>query len=108
MAKKVTTSFVDDIDGSDAEGTVTFSYDSKLYEIDLSSANKKKLEAALEPYIKAGRSAGGSRRSSGSSSRAGIRTDSSAIRAWAKDNGHEVSERGRVPTSVIEAYDAAH
>jgi len=108
MAKKTITTYVDDIDGSDADGTVTFSFDSTLYEIDLSSKNRKKLEDALEPFIKAARSTGGSRRSGSSSARKGSRTDLASMRAWARDNGHEVSERGRVPASVIEAYDATH
>ncbi|MGC5171284.1 histone-like nucleoid-structuring protein Lsr2 [Micromonospora sp. DT81.3] len=108
MAKKTITTYIDDIDGSDADGTVTFSFDSKLYEIDLSSKNRKKLVDALEPFIKAARSAGGSRRSTSSSARGASRTDLASVRAWARDNGHEVSERGRVPASVIEAYDVAH
>ncbi|MGC5173267.1 histone-like nucleoid-structuring protein Lsr2 [Microbacterium sp. DT81.1] len=108
MAKKTITTYVDDIDGSDADGTVTFSFDSKLYEIDLSSKNRKKLEDALTPFIKSARSTGNPRRSNSSSARGAGRTDLVSVRAWARDNGHEVSERGRVPASVIEAYDSAH
>lgn len=108
MARKVITTVLDDIDGSDDAETVTFSYENKLYEIDLSDSNKKKLEDALEPFISAARSAGGSARRSTSAPRGGGRTDLAAIRAWAKDNGHDVSDRGRVPASVIEAYDANH
>ena len=108
MAKKTITTYVDDIDGSDADGTVTFGFDSKLYEIDLSSKNRKKLENALEPFIKAARSTGGPRRSSSQSARGTSRTDLASVRAWARDNGHDVSERGRIPASVIKAYDAAH
>jgi hypothetical protein len=108
MATKITTSYVDDIDGTDASGTVSFTYDSKSYEIDLSDKNKKSLEDALAPYIKAARSTGGRGRSTSGSPRGGGRTDLAAIRAWAKDNGHEVSDRGRIPATVIEAYDEAH
>lgn len=107
MAKKTVTSIYDDIDGTEGASTVTFSLDGKSYEIDLNDKNKDKLAKALDPYISAGRSTGGSRRSSGGS-RSGGRTDLAAIRAWAKDNGHDVSERGRIPASVIEAYDSAH
>lgn len=107
MAKKTFTHILDDIDGSEDAESLTFSYGNKSYEIDLSSKNKKKLEAALAPYIEAGRSTGGARRNSGSS-RGASRSDLAAVRAWAKDNGHDVSERGRVPASVIEAYDSAH
>lgn len=107
MAEKITRTVIDDIDGSEGADTLTFSFNNKSYEIDLSSKNKKKLEDALAPFIEAGRSTGGARRSSGSSRNAG-RSDLSAVRAWAKDNGHTVSERGRIPASVTEAYDAAH
>lgn len=107
MAKKVFTHILDDIDGSEDAESLTFSYGSKSYEIDLSAANKKKLEDALAPFIEAGRSNGGGRSNSGSS-RAKSRSDLAAVRAWAKDNGHDVSERGRVPASVLDAYDAAH
>lgn len=106
MARKVITSYVDDIDGSEAEGTVTFSLDGVAYEVDLSAKNASKLRDVLEPYINAGRKVGG-RRSSGASKSTG-RNDLAAIRAWAKDNGHDVSERGRIPAAVIEAYDSAH
>lgn len=107
MAKKTVTSIYDDIDGTEGAETVAFSFDGKSYEVDLSDKNKDKLAKALEPYISAGRSTGGSRRSSGAS-RGGGRTDLASIRAWAKDNGHDVSERGRIPASVISAYDEAH
>lgn len=107
MAKKTFTHILDDIDGSEDAESLTFSYNNKSYEIDLSSKNKKKLEDALAPFIEAARSTGGARRSSGSS-RGASRSDLAAVRAWAKDNGHDVSERGRVPASVIQAYDAAH
>lgn len=107
MAKKTFTHILDDIDGSEDAESLTFSYNNKSYEIDLSSKNKKKLEDALAPYIQAARSTGGARRSSGSS-RGASRNDLAAVRAWAKDNGHDVSERGRVPVSVLDAYDAAH
>jgi len=99
MAKKVTTTFVDDIDGSDAAGTVTFSLDGVSYEIDLSDANKKALASALEPYIAAGRRVGG-RRSSGG----GAKSDAGAIRAWATEQGIEVPARGRIPAAVVEQY----
>jgi len=106
MARKIIESVLDDIDGTEGAETVSFSYAGKSYEIDLSDGNRKALEKALDPYIKAGRSSGGGSRRT--SSRGSARNDLSAIRAWANDNGHTVSERGRVPASVIEAYDAAH
>lgn len=101
MARKVITHYVDDIDGSDAEGTVLFSLEGVSYEIDLSADNKEKLSEALKPYIEAGRKTGG-RRSSGSSSRG--KSDSAAIRAWATENNIDVPARGRIPAALVEQY----
>jgi hypothetical protein len=117
MARKIVHQIVDDIDGSVLEvgegDTILFSLDGTAYEIDLSADHAAELRAALAPYVSAGRRVSGSGRtaSSGSSSRARRTTsdrDYSAIRTWAKANGHEVSGRGRVPATVLEAYDAAH
>jgi len=117
MARKIVHQIVDDIDGSVLEvgegDTVLFSLDGTAYEIDLSADHAAELRSALAPYVSAGRRVSGSGRAatSGSSSRARRATsdrDYSVIRAWAKENGHEVSERGRVPATVLEAYDAAH
>jgi len=105
MARKVITSYVDDIDGSEADGTVNFSFDGVNYEIDLSDKNKEKLHKALEPYIAAGRRIGGSRRSSGSKSNS---AELQKIREWAAENGIEVSARGRIAQSVIDQYNAAN
>ena len=84
---------------------MTFAYDGVTYEIDLSSKNKDKLGKALQPFIDAARKVGG-RRSSGGTR--GKSSNLAAIRAWAKDNNHKVSERGRIPAAVIAAYEAAH
>lgn len=108
MAQEVKIILVDDLDGGTAEETVRFSLDSNSYEIDLSSSHAEALRDALKPYISAGRKipargtkaakpAGGSRNQ-----------DASAIRAWARDNGYNVSDRGRVQSEIIEAYKAAH
>ncbi|GAA1970681.1 Lsr2 family protein [Microbacterium deminutum] len=111
---------VDDLDGTILEigsgETVLFSLDGVAYEIDLTEENAGALRAALAPFVAAGRSISSSRASSsasggGSSARRRRRPgqqDYSAVRAWAKDNGYQVSERGRVPASVLEAYEAAH
>lgn len=114
MAREMKLVLTDDIDGTDAAETVSFSLDQHSYEIELSNANAEKLREALAPYIeKARRVAGrqrpaGRRRSSstGSASRTGA--DTSTVRAWARENGHDVSDRGRIPAEVFEAYDAAH
>jgi hypothetical protein len=114
VARKVETivTMTDDLDGSKADRTIAFSVDGTAYEIDLSKKNAAAFEKAFAPYIGAARkapraSAGRARRSGGSSARSG-REQLQAIREWARANGVEVSERGRIPRSVREAFDAAH
>lgn len=104
MAQKVQVVLVDDIDGSAASETVSFSLDGTSYEVDLSDKNAADLREALAPWISAGRrtatrKASARRRATG--------PDASTIRAWAKDNGVDVPERGRIPAKVREAYEAA-
>ena len=115
MAKRIVESFLDDIDGSDAEGTTRFSLDGTNYEIDLSDKNAEQMREAFSRYVQAARKVGrgGGRASGGGRSRAtgGGRMDreqAGAIRDWARKNGHAVSDRGRIPASVVEAYEAAH
>ena len=110
MAKHTTVTLVDDLDGGEADETVTFALDGKTYEIDLTTANAEKLRSLLEPYVKGGRRTGG--RASGGRGKArsssGGSQDTAAIRAWAKENGYEVNDRGRVPASIREAYEKAN
>jgi hypothetical protein len=111
MAQKMLVSFVDDLDGSEAEGTVAFSLSGRDYEIDLSEANAAKLRDVLAPFVAAGRKAGGNPRaarrastvSSTSTPRAN-REDGKAIRDWALAQGLSVSTRGRISAEVLEAY----
>jgi hypothetical protein len=110
MAQKVKIVLVDDIDGNDADETVSFALDGKDYEIDLNSANAQKLRDALAPYIGHARRAAGGRSGGGrgrrSRSESGV--PASEIREWARQNGWDVPERGRVSAEVREAYAAAH
>ncbi len=116
MAQKVDVKYVDDLDGSDASGTVSFALDGKSYEIDLSDENAARLRDALATYVAAARRSGGSGRGGRAARPADApappaRTDrevTAAIRAWARENGHEISERGRIPKAVVDAYHAAH
>ena len=116
MAQKVDVRFVDDLDGSEASGTVTFALDGRAYEIDLSDDNAAKLRDSLATFIAAARRTGSrrsrSQRSSTSEAPAAparpSREATAAIRTWARENGHEVSERGRIPKAVIEAYNSAN
>ena len=117
MAQQTTVRFVDDLDGSEAVGTVTFSLNNRSYEIDLSDENTDKLHEALAPFIEHGRKASG--RSGGRGRTPGSggddreparsnREETHAIREWARQHGHEVSDRGRISKSVMEAYKAAN
>lgn len=103
MAQRVNIVLVDDIDGSDAEETVSFALDGREYEIDLSKANADKLRDALALYVGHARRGGGRR----GRNRTGGPTPSD-IRAWARENGFSVPDRGRVSATVREAYLAAH
>ena len=109
MAQRVNVVLVDDLDGNDASETVTFALDGVDYEIDLSESNAAALRDALGRYIQAGRRVGG-RRKKGQRVAAGGETGPSAsdIRRWARENGWDVPERGRVSAEVREAYAAAH
>ncbi|EHR63491.1 histone-like nucleoid-structuring protein Lsr2 [Saccharomonospora cyanea] len=111
MAQKVLVSLVDDLDGSEADETVEFGLDGVSYEIDLSAENAEELRDALAQYVEHARRAGGRKRSSSRSavkaparSAAVDREQNQAIRAWARKNGYEVSDRGRIPSEVVEAY----
>ena len=112
MAKQVITALIDDLDGKPADRTIEFGLDGVTYTIDLSDANAGKLRKALDPYIAAGtrvsRRAAGRSAARPGSSRSSDRDQNKAIREWASKNGYEVSERGRIPQNVIEAYRAAH
>lgn len=109
MAQKVNIVLIDDIDQTDAEETVTFGLDGREYAIDLNSKNASSLRDALAPYVAHARAAGSStrgRRSGATKPTAGAAP--AEIRSWARDNGYDVPERGRVSAQVREAYAAAH
>jgi hypothetical protein len=110
MAQKVQVLLVDDLDGGEATETVSFALDGSAYEIDLSKKNADVLRDAFAKYVgaarKAGRAGGFSGRSSSRSrgSAAMDRDQAAAIRSWAKKQGLKVSDRGRIPASIIEQY----
>ena len=112
MAQRVNVILVDDLDGSDAAETVSFGLDGVDYEIDLSEAHASDLREALALYVGHGRRTGGRRRRGGQAPAAAKPAPGSAsaaeIREWARANGWDVPERGRVSAEVREAYDAAH
>jgi len=110
MAQKVQTLFIDDLDGGEAEGTVRFGLDGADYEIDLSAAHSKALRKAMEKYIAAGRKVNGPARRKGPG---GARRNASSgpspseVREWAKAQGIEVRDRGRVPSELVVKFQAA-
>ena len=116
MARKVQVILSDDLDENlPADETVSFSLDGTNYEIDLAEKNAREMRDAFSRYVQAARKVGrGSGRASGggrSRATGGGRMDreqAGAIRDWARKNGHAVSDRGRIPASVVEAYEAAH
>jgi hypothetical protein len=110
MAQRIQTILEDDLDGGPADETVTVAYNGITYELDLSKKNVEKLVKTLAPYTSAGRKLGSSRNSlkSTKSGASGNKQDLAAIRAWARANGHKVSDRGRVSQEVQNAYRSAH
>jgi hypothetical protein len=106
MATRTTIALEDDLDGGPADETVQFSFGSADYEIDLNTKNARVFRNQLAPFISNARAAGrGQRRRPARP--ASTRQRSADIRAWAKKQGIDVSDRGRIPSSVIEQYDAA-
>ena len=111
MAQKIQTLFIDDIDGSEAEGTVRFALDGAEYEIDLNAKHAEALRKALARYVDA------ARRSNGSATRRPARTgrkttaasglNTTEVREWAKAQGIEVKDRGRVPAELVVRFRAA-
>jgi hypothetical protein len=109
MAQKIQTLFIDDLDGSEAEGTVRFALDGAEYEIDLNAQHAQALRDALAPFVGAARRAGGSARRP---ARGGRRAPASGlntteVREWAKAQGIEVKDRGRVPAELVVKFKAA-
>jgi hypothetical protein len=109
MAQKVHIVLEDDLDGSDATQTVSFALDGTSYEIDLNDKNASARRDAMATYVGHARKVTGGRRGRRSSAASGNGGHSAKeIRDWARSNGHDVPERGRIPASVREAFDAAH
>jgi hypothetical protein len=106
MAQKVHITLEDDLDGGDATETVSFALDGRSYEIDLNDKNAKALRDALARYVGAARRSGGSR-ATASKRRTQVGTSAREIRDWARSNGHKVPDRGRIPSDVREAFEAA-
>jgi hypothetical protein len=112
MAQKITTLFIDDIDGGTAEGTVRFALDGTEYEIDLNAKHSEELRSALGKYVTHARKMGGAARRGGraagrASRGAGRAQNTTEIRNWARENGYDIKDRGRVPADLVAKYEAA-
>ena len=109
MAQKIQTLFIDDIDGSAAEGTVWFGLGGTEYEIDLNAKHARQLRDALARYVNAARRPGGGARrparGGGRGSAGG--PDSTEVREWAQAQGIEVKDRGRVPAELVVKFKEA-
>lgn len=112
MVKQIIHKLVDDLDGGDADETVKFALDGIQYEIDLSKKNAAKLREAFAQYVAAGSKVGrggvvvGGRAARGRGGAAADREQNKAIRAWAKREGREISDRGRIPQEIVDEYHA--
>lgn len=102
MAQQIKTLLIDDIDGSEAVETVKFSYQGVEYEIDLSERHSKALDESFQEWIEHARRVGGRRSTGKSATKSGL--DTSEVRAWARENGYDVNDRGRVAGHIIDAY----
>jgi hypothetical protein len=107
MAQRVITTLEDDLDGTEASETITFSLDGAEYEIDLNETNARELRTAMSKYTSVSRKSAARGRLARRAGTGGAK-DTKAIRAWAIANGIPVSARGRVQADVMERYSAAH
>lgn len=111
MAQKIHIVLEDDLDGGEATETVSFALDGTSYEIDLNDDNAAALREALGGYVGNARkvsSARGGRKKSSGPAAAASGPSAAEIREWARSQGHDVPERGRIPADVREAFEAAH
>jgi hypothetical protein len=109
MAKKVQTLLVDDLDGSEADGTVRFGLDGTEYEIDLNAKHAQQLRDALARYAAAARRTGTSAKQPARGRRKATASslNSTEVREWAKTQGIDVTDRGRIPAELVVKFKAA-
>ncbi len=108
MSRNVSVVVTDDLDGSAGAETVTFSFDGVTYEIDLSKENRDRMNRTFAPFVKAGRRVPRGARGRPARGTAGVLADRAMVRAWAKQAGLAVSERGRISAEVMRRYEASH
>jgi hypothetical protein len=106
MASKTTITLEDDLEGGPAEETVRFRLGAAEYEIDLNTTNADRFRSLMTPFADHARKLG--RGQTGRSARpVSDRQHSAQVRAWAREHGVTINERGRIPATVIEQYEAA-
>lgn len=120
MAQRVEVLLIDDIDGGDADQTITFAVDGVNYEIDLKDKNAEKFRKLLTQYTDKARKVGkgskskttrtteGPRGTSRTARNVSVKADTDTIRKWAQANGFAVADRGRIAANVVEAFEAAN
>lgn len=110
MAQHVNVVLVDDLDGSPADETVTFSLDGVSYEIDLTAANADRRRDGFQEWLQSARRVSGSRKRGNrtATKQSTVGASNSTIREWARANGHEVSERGRIKAEIVDAFNGAN
>ena len=107
MAQQIQTLFIDDIDGGAAAGTVRFALDGTDYEIDLSGQHTDELRETLGKYIEHSRKVGSAARRALRGRRSASPIDTAKVREWARGNGFDIKDRGRVPADLVAKYQAA-
>ena len=107
MAQKVQTLFIDDLDGSEAEGTVRFGLDGAEYEIDLNAKHAQQLRDALARYIAAARRTSAKQPARSRRKATASAPNTTEVREWAKTQGIDVKDRGRIPTELVVKFKAA-
>ena len=113
MAQQFQIQYIDDIDGTPLEDGgehIEFSFDNKDYVIDLSDENAAAFREAMAPYLEAASKVTGGRKKGArkASTQRASGKDTKAVREWARNNGFDVSDRGRIPAEIVEAYAAAN
>ena len=112
MAQQFHIRYIDDIDGTDLgekANTIEFAFEGKEYTIDLSDENAEAFREAVKPYINAGQRVTSAKRKGARKAAAKSGShDTKAIREWARENGYDVSDRGRIPADIMDAYAAAN
>lgn len=113
MAQQFQVRYIDDLDGSDlgsVANSISFAFEGREYTIDLSDENAAQFREVMSPYIENGHRVTGARAKPArkAATRSTSSGDTKAIREWARENGHDVSDRGRIPADIMEAYAAAN